>query len=227
LKRTVQKKTAPKQKSLPVKWIVLSILLMAVFAMLFSAWYVLLHDRGLNRKIDAERLAAAETRMWQAYYGQLPQVSLGRELLALLREQFGLSYRSAYKVARELASATLKFRETRDDYEAAVLPDLVKAYTTLRDATDGDWNPEDVARAELEWWVARRTPGLRSPEQVGASIAKEYALFYGRSNPDIDQAGLLRAQAAALRDQSGPNTDWSRIQEMLTESYGALARGVR
>lgn len=199
---------------------------MAVFAVLFSAWYVLLHDRGLNRKIDAERLAAAETRMWKMYYGQSTQVSLGRELLALLREQFGLSYRSAYKVARDLASATLKFRETRDNYEAVVLPDLTNAYTTLRDATDGDWNPEDVARAELDWWVARRTPGLRSPEQVGASISKEYSLLYGRTNPDIDKAGLLRAQAAALRDQSGPNTDWNHIQKMLTDSYGALARGV-
>jgi hypothetical protein len=62
---------------------------------------------------------------------------------------------------------------------------------------------------------------------VGRLIAELYAKLYGRTNADIEQAGLLRAQAAALRDAGGVNADWARVEQMLVESYTRLAKGIK
>lgn len=83
-----------------------------------------------------------------------------------------------------------------------------------------------VARAELGWWVARRTPGRNSPAQVGAEIANLYALLYGKTNPNLQKAGLLRAKAAYLRDQGGNSPDWQEVERLLRESYEALVVGL-
>jgi hypothetical protein len=90
--------------------------------------------------------------------------------------------------------------------------------------TNGTWDAEAAARAELEWWVKRRTPGQNSPEEVGRSIAKLYKTLYGRSNPDIEKAGLLRALAAHIRDTSH---DWDKVDTLLKESYRSLIRGIQ
>jgi len=61
---------------------------------------------------------------------------------------------------------------------------------------------------------------------VGTLIAALYALLYGGTNAEILQAGVLRAQAAALRDAGGPDADWPAVERLLVESYSALHRGV-
>ena len=52
-----------------------------------------------------------------------------------------------------------------------VLPDLEHAYAIAKDWTGATYDPSAVARAELAWWIARRDPAARSPENVGALIA--------------------------------------------------------
>jgi hypothetical protein len=129
-------------------------------------------------------------------------------------------------VASELAIGTVAFKQTQGDYDRKVLPHLVAAYTALRGAVEATWDPKEVAQAELAWWVARRTPGQDSPESVGRLIAKEYSLLCDKDNEDVQRAGLLRAQAAALRDRTAPNSDWPAIGVLLHDSYAALARGI-
>lgn len=210
-------------------WVRAGIIAMAVVVILGivgggTGWYFAFHNRGMNYHLDAKRIAASETRMWQAYYTGNNE-RLGLELVAILREQFGLSYVTAGLAGEDLAKAAIRFAKARENYERDVLPLLETAYERIRAATDGNWDSKAVARAELDWWVLRRTPD-GSPENVGRLIAQEYALLYGRSNPDLERAGQLRAQAADLRDQGGQNADWPRIQGMLEESYAALVRGV-
>lgn len=79
-----------------------------------------------------------------------------------------------------------------------------------------------VARAELAWWVARRTRGADAPDQVGALIADEYALYYGRPVGDLREAGVLRARAAVLRDRGGAGADWTEVERLLDASYVSL-----
>lgn len=196
-----------------------------VWAVVIVAAAFLFGRNLLGGRFDAGKIAAAERSMWQAYYSG-DKVSLGRALVVLLREQFGLSTQDAMEVGKSLAEAAMTFHSLGGDYASRVLPPLQRAYTRLNSATGGGWDPDEAARAELEWWVARRTPGGDSAEEVGAAIAELYETLYGAINSDIEEAGRLRAQAAELRDRGGANADWAEVERLLKESYEALNRGI-
>jgi hypothetical protein len=172
---------------------------------------------------DPERIATAETRMWQAYYGR-NHLRLLWELVRLLRIQFSLTFLDALRIGHLLARSAMRFKAARDHYEDVALPDLIHAYDRIRLATGRGFDPEAVARAELAWWVARRTPGEKSPATVGQRIGELYAAFYETQNPVFAQAGLLRAEAAHRRYLAHPHPDWREIHAMLAESYRLLAQ---
>lgn len=172
-------------------------------------------------EIDSVKVAAAETNMWRAYYsGNL--TILRTELINLLRSQFGLSHVDALDVGAHFSSAAMIFESTRGNYKQTVLPGLVRAYSQLKDKLSADFDPEEAARAELDWWAARRTPGKDSPEAVGQLIAHLYAVVFGGDQSMFESAGLLRAQAAHLRDKGGAQCDWEKVESLLLDSYQAL-----
>lgn len=51
-------------------------------------------------------------------------------------------------------------------------------------------------------------------------------MLYGGMEPEFTQAGLLRAEAAALRDAGHEAPDWKRVEELLKESCEALLAGL-
>ena len=81
--------------------------------------------------------------------------------------------------------------------------------------------------AELDWWVARRTPGSDSVEEVGRLIAYLYTVLFGENQPAFERAGLLRAQAAHIRDEGGASCNWGMVEKLLHESYQALQEGLK
>ena len=164
-----------------------------------------------------------ELRMWQAYYAK-ENVTLFRLLVTLLREQDRYSWSTAAIEGFRLARAAATFGSARGNYEV-VLPDLESAYSTAHDWLDARFDPHAVAKAELAWWVARRTPRQNSPEHVGRLIADEYALLYETSSDRVLKAGLLRAQAAAQRDAEASRRDWDAIGRLLRESVRRAAGG--
>jgi hypothetical protein len=174
---------------------------------------------------DPNKIAVAETRMWKAYYSGDP-ITVGRELVGLMRSQFGLSIGDSMEVSQHLAVAAAKFQSMRGNYGPAVLPDLEQAYTRLKELSGEAFDPKEAARAELDWWVARRTPGIDSPEEVGRRIAHLYAVLYGEDRPGFHTAGRLRAQAAELRDMGGAQCDWIEVERLLRESYQALVKAL-
>jgi hypothetical protein len=198
-----------------VKWgIVAVIFVLAVFGFRFMFG---------RPSFDADKVARAETRMWQAYYTG-DKIQLGLQLIAQLRSQHGLSLFEAEKVGELFASAAMKFRSASGDYDHVCLPDLTKAYSLIKQATDAHFDPDKAARAELAWWVARRTQGQNSAEQVGEKIAKLYGLLYGKDSQAFEKAGLLRAQAAELRDSGGKDADWVHVEDLLRKSYRELKK---
>jgi hypothetical protein len=175
---------------------------------------------------DPDKIAAAETRMWQAYYARdLPRFY--GEMAALLRAQFKLAPADAERIARSLTVAAMRFATSGGNYEQVVLPDLEVAYLQLRAVLKLSFDPREAARAELAWWVARRTPGQDNPQQVGKRIARLYAIIYGGERPEFLEAGVLRAEAAQLRDRRGMNCDWIEVERLLRRSYRVLADVVR
>lgn len=200
----------------------LSKLILVFFLVLIASLY---YKGCVHRpRYDAEKIAASETAMWKAYY-RGEKKKLVWELVNLQRTQFGMTLLEALKVSKELGEAAYIFSQIKGNYEEATLPYLRKAYSSIKEYRNENFDVEAVSRAELSWWIARRTPGRNSSENVGAEIANLYALLYGETNPDIQKAGYLRAKAALLRDQGGNNPEWQEIERLLKESYEALVRG--
>lgn len=173
------------------------------------------------RDFDPDRTAALELDMWQAYYQQR-NVRLFADLVVLLREQYRYTWARAALGGLYLARAASNFAELRGGYNQ-VLPDLTSAYAMARDWTEGGFDPRAVAAAELSWWVARRLDGENSAEQVGRLIAAEYSLLYETPVDLVDEAGLLRARAAKLRDAGGDRADWPAVGGLLRDSYRSLS----
>jgi hypothetical protein len=172
------------------------------------------------RDFDPDRLARLEMEMWQAYYDK-ENVNLFRILMTTLREQFRYPWSKAGRAGYHLAKAASDFGKATSGYER-VLPDLEKAYAISREWTGAGFDPAEVARAELAWWVARREPAQRDPENVGRLIGALYARFYEIPEDRVREAGLLRAQAASLRDRGGLSPDWPKIGSLLQQSYRSL-----
>jgi hypothetical protein len=172
------------------------------------------------RQFDPDRTADLELRMWQAYYAK-QRTRLFGLLVMFLREQYHYSWTQAATEGFHLARAAATFGDATSNYDV-VLPDLERAYATARTWLRAGFDPREVARAELAWWVARRTPGHNDPVQVGRLIAEEYALLYEAPLSDVTNPALLRAEAAALRDVTASEPDWPAIGALLTDAYRQL-----
>ena len=180
-------------------------------------------------EMDPGKVATAEARMWQAYYTN-DHIALRQELTNLLRRQFGISVSEANDISGSLASAAMKFESAKSNYKLTVLPDLELAYSMLNNKLGISFDPKEVAGAELDWWAARRTPGRDSVEEVGRLIAHLYAVLFGEiceNQQAFERAGLLRAQAAHIRDEGGVLCNWSEVEQHLHESYQALQEGLK
>jgi hypothetical protein len=175
---------------------------------------------------NPDKVAHAETEMWKAYYAG-NQTKLAVELMSLFRNEYGLSLPEAARIGKLYAEAARKFQAAQGNYDQAALPDLIQAYTALKRASNAAYDAEAAARAELAWWVARRTPGQNSAEQVGRKITALYVLLYGHNEASLQSSSLLRARAAALRDVGGQEPDWTQVEDLLRQSYRALQEAHR
>jgi hypothetical protein len=176
------------------------------------------------RAFDPDRMADLELGMWQAYYRK-ERFRLFALLVTMLREQNRYPWAKAVRAGYRLGRAASAFGDARADYDR-VLPDLEAAYAIARDWTRAGFDPAQVARAELAWWVARRRPGENGVERVGGLIADEYALLYEIPREAVVAAAARRAEAAALRDRGGDRADWIVIRELLRDSYRRLFEAV-
>ena len=57
-------------------------------------------------------------------------------------------------------------------------------------------------------------------------IGDLYATLYGGPNEAFDEAGILRARAAALRDAGGAEADWAEVESLLRQSYRTLVEAL-
>jgi len=172
------------------------------------------------RLFDGVRVANLELRMWQAYYAK-DRVRSFTLLVATLHEEYHYSWAVAVSEGFHLARAAATFSDLRSNYDV-VLPDLEAAYSRARAWLRADFDPHAVARAELAWWVARRTPGRNSADQVAELMADEYAMLYDAPRELVGPAAALRAEASALRDAEATRPDWEAIGSLLQQSYREL-----
>lgn len=209
---------------------VLRVLLVGGLAVALILAYAAVPRRADLRAFDPAGMARLETAMWRDYYDKR-YAALFYHLYESTRTQFGFSPLRSLHIAFAAANAARLFQPTRSRGEAdAALPPLIVYYRDLASAAPVDFDVEEAARLELDWWQARREAA--APQTYGLTIARVTALTYGKSADDtgIRQFGTLRAEAMALRDNRGSaitDADWADIETRLGKAYQALKVSVR
>src|SRR4051812_30389941 len=118
------------------RWLIVVVALAALY------WAVAVRAPSGPRSLrvfDPARLAELEVGMWKAYYAQ-EKTSLLRLLVAMLREQYHLSWQKAVGVAHHWGRAASTFGDAKGDYDR-VLPDLEAGYATIRAWTGASFDP--------------------------------------------------------------------------------------
>ncbi len=202
------------------------ILLFVVAAVLVLAFVLLVPPAGSRspKTFTPDRIADLEVDMWQAYYRK-ENLRLFRGLMQTLHEQYHYSWVQGGITGFYLARAAATFGNARSDYEQ-VLPDLECAFTRIRDWTSSSFDPAALARAELAWWVARRDPVAKDPENVGRLMAEANALLFAVPAAAVLNASTLRARAGRLRDDGGEQADWATVSTLLHQSWRDLHKAV-
>jgi hypothetical protein len=201
------------------KWWPLPVVCIAAGATAYAVTAAPAGPRSI-REFNPYRTADLELRIWQACDAG-ERARLFGLLVIMLRERYHYSWATAATGGFHLARAAARFGDATSRDEI-VVTDLESAYEAARRWLGAGFNPREVARAELAWWVAVRTPAQNDPDHVGGLIAREYALLYEAPFPDMMRPGVLRAEAAALHDSRAGGPDWPAIGALLTESYRAL-----
>jgi hypothetical protein len=177
------------------------------------------------RDFDPGGMARSETAMWRHYY-ERRYLLLFADLYGNSRTQYGFSPWDSVKIAYAAARAAKTFQPSSSRSGAqAALPFLEDYFGLLARATTVPLDVKAAARAELDWWQARREDV--APAAYGATMARVTELLYGQDSEKFREAGKLRAEAMAYRDASGETmTDggWSTIEQILIKAYKILKR---
>jgi len=184
------------------------------------------------REFDPDDVARLETAMWRSYY-EKQRLQLFNQLAELLRTQYGMSQLKSNQVAYYGANAAFVFKQgqQRSDYEKA-LPDLLKFYGAIRKMSDIPFDVDRAARLELDWWIIHRQRDQHAPGDLAKALAELQAEIYHVPLDRVLEHGRLRAEAMTIRDTQAEKggvteADWVRINELLKESWRALAKTVK
>ena len=109
------------------------------------------------------------------------------------------------------------------------MPDLVGYYRIICRSTGMKEQAEDLADAELNWWVLRRE-GV-GVKRYGEAVSEATAMLYGVPEDVVHDSAMLRAEMMDYRDQrrEGLMTadDRRHIAQRLGESYTLLSKAVK
>lgn len=213
--------------------IVIRVAVIVLVLLICGVLYDLYYPRTTQmREFNPDEVARLETAMWRSYYDK-QRLQLFNQLAELLRLQYGLSQLKSNQVAYYGANAAFVFKQgqQRSDYEKA-LPDLLKFYGAIRKMSDIPFDVDRAARLELDWWIIHRQRDQHAPGDLAKALAELQAEIYRVPVDRVLEHGRLRAEAMTLRDTQAEKggvteADWTRINELLKESWGSLAKAVK
>jgi hypothetical protein len=213
--------------------VVIRVIVIVLVLLICGALYDLYYPRTTQmREFNPDEVARLETAMWRSYY-EKQRLQLFNELAELLRSQYGMSQLKSNQVAYYGANAAFVFKQghERSDYEKA-LPDLLKFYAAIRKMSDIPFDADRAARLELEWWIIHRQRDQYAPGDLARALAELQAEIYHVPIDRVLEHGRLRADAMTIRDTQAEKggvteADWTRINELLKESWGSLAKAVK
>ncbi len=179
------------------------------------------------RDFDPDEVARLDTAMWRSYYSR-QRLKLYFEVTELLEKQYKLNFWRRQAMAFRAAKAAFVFKdgESRADYEKA-LPDLEDFYSEIRNISTTDFDADQAAKLELEWWIVHRQRKSYPPGSLSKALAETVAAVYDLPPERFTEHANLRAEAMEIRDtkaeQGGvAEEDWARIDDLLHRSWRSL-----
>lgn len=181
------------------------------------------------RQFNAIATGRLDAAMWRSYYERKP-ARLFWQLAHSLREQFHAGFWSSFPTAYHAAKAAFTFKDgrSRDAYVKA-LPDLERYFADINALSLTPFDVKAAAKNELEWWIVRREPAQHTTADWERLIATVAGEIYQLPAERFADYARLRVEAMVLRDQRGAEiteADWSRIGNLLEQSWSALATAV-
>ena len=184
------------------------------------------------RNFDPRKIAYYEKENWVAYY-QKRWARLLVVSVAMVKQTFGLNWLQAmygaYLVARaEIAAAPFP----NNDIPRAEKY-MRRFYALIKNAHHADFDINEVARLEVNWWVVHRRLFGKSdhPELINA-LADLYAATFCVPRERVRDAAYHRALAMVHSDRwvsEGRANDSSLLaqeEEELFKSYSALRAAI-
>jgi hypothetical protein len=176
-------------------------------------------------------VARLDTAMWRSYYSK-ERLRMYSELTELLQKQYKLPFWRRQLIAYYAAKAAFVFKDgkSRTDYEKA-LPDLRKFYGEIRSISTTDFDIEQAAKTELEWWIVHRDRKNYPADALPNALAEAAAAIYNLPKEKFLEYGQFRTDAMKIRDtkaeQGGvTEEDWQKIDELLHNSWRSLHKSV-
>ena len=152
------------------------------------------------RDFDPDEVARLDTAMWRSYYSR-QRLKLYFEVTELLEKQYKLNFWRRQAMAFRAAKAAFVFKdgESRADYEKA-LPDLEDFYSEIRNISTTDFDADQAAKLELEWWIVHRQRKSYPPGSLSKALAETVAAVYDLPPERFTEHANLRAEAMEIRD---------------------------
>src|SRR5258706_2701572 len=223
----------PSQTPGRTRKIVIRLIAVLLVLLICGVLYDLYYPRTTRmREFDPDEVARLETGMWRSYY-EKQRLQLFNQLAELLRLQYDMTQIKSNQVAYYGANAAFVFKQgqQRSDYEKA-LPDLLKFYDAIRKMSDIPFDVDRAARLELDWWIIHRQRDQHAPGDLAKALAELQAEIYHVPLDRVLEHGRFRAEAMTIRDTQAEKSgvteaDWVRMNELLKQSWGSLAKAVK
>jgi hypothetical protein len=193
----------------------------------WSAWDLWVPRTHSLREFQPDEVGRLETAMWKSYYAH-ERLPLFSQLTTLLLRQYRLPILRSYAMAYHAARGAVVFQRghSHADYEQA-LPELVAFYSGIRRVSSEDFDIQQVARRELDWWIIHREREAHPSADLDRSLAALQTALYRLPEDQMTEHARLRAEATRLCDSivaKGHSTpqQWTEIERLLRASWSSL-----
>ena len=184
------------------------------------------------RTFDPARVARLETENWEAYYqkrwGRLLQVSVG-----LVQEAFGLNLWQALQGAYLVGRAEIAAAPFPDNDVPKAEAYMRRFYGMVKRIHHEDFDVEQAARLEVNWWVVHRQYfGQADSQPLVEALIDLYAATFRLPRERVRDAAHWRAEAMRYSDQwvneskASGSPLLAQVEAELLKSYTALRAAV-
>lgn len=183
-----------------------------------------------NHKTLAERLSVSEIATWKIHNDK-PSSDRSRIMVenysAYSKALYGVDDKTLIEIMPHVSKA-IYYHDVKEPQMA--LQYATKYYDAINIATGLDFNPEDVAQAEINWWVIHDQieKGGSTYEDLTIAFAKLYSSIFGVEEDILIDACRFKAEAtkqhdlAEADDTIDPEIHWNNAEKNLLLFYAKL-----